>query len=310
MRRILKLFFLFLLLSFWGIVLTNQEYFRNGIREITGIGKPCVRPIEYSIGAVDPRFGVSRDVVIEDARQAENLWEKAIDKNLFEYNSEAELKINLIFDSRQQQSDEAENLEKNLEKLDAIRESTLSEYNSLSSDYQERLAEYNKKLTEYEKEIQSFNKDVEYWNGRGGAPSDEYEKLKKRKKRLEEMRSGLEKERTRLNSLINKTNEIAQRENVIVEKYNSGVETYESKFGEFREFEKGAFDGVSINIYEFRENDDLVMTLIHEMGHSLGINHAVNPESIMYYLMGEQDLKNPKLSEEDLSALKNVCRIK
>jgi len=30
----------------------------------------------------------------------------------------------------------------------------------------------------------------------------------------------------------------------------------------------------------------------------------------MYYLMGEQDMDNPHLSAEDISAMKTVCQIK
>jgi len=49
------------------------------------------------------------------------------------------------------------------------------------------------------------------------------------------------------------------------------------------------------------------LALAHELGHTLGIGHVDNPQSVMYYLMGEQDLKNPHLTKEDLDALKNVC---
>jgi len=123
------------------------------------------------------------------------------------------------------------------------------------------------------------------------------------------MYKNLEEKRKALDVLRGKTNQAAKKVNSLAGNYNASLETYKSKFGLSREFEKGVFDGQAINIYEFEENSDLEMTIIHEMGHALGIEHLNNPDSIMYYLMGEQNLNNPKLTEEDLSALKSVCKI-
>lgn len=309
MKKRLKYLFLFILISFWGIFLANKEYFRNSIREIAGLDKPCSKPIEYSIGEVDQGFGISKDAILENSVQAEKIWEIESQKELFKYNPEADFKINLIFDERQQSSDEASDLENRLEKLDVAHDSTLQEYSLLKSKYSQRLNDYNDKVAEYEKRMKEYNKNVAYWNSLGGAPEDEYEKLKKEKNKLKDLYTYLEKERKAINVLANQANQTAEKENQIVDKYNSSLETYKSKFGESREFEKGIYDGQVINIYEFKETDDLRMTIAHEFGHALGIDHLNSPTSIMYYLMGEQNLENPKLTEEDVSALKNICKL-
>lgn len=309
MKKWLKYLFLFILISFWGILFLNKEYFRSSIREVAGLDKPCSKPIEYSIGEVDQRFGISKDDILEISVQAEKIWEIESQRELFKYNPEAEFKINLIFDERQQSSDEASDLENKLEKLNVARDATLQEYNLLKSKYSQRLNDYNDKVAEYEKRMKKYNKDVAYWNSLGGAPEDEYEKLKKEKSKLKDLYAYLEKERKAINALASQANEAAEKENQIVERYNSGIETYKNKFGESREFEKGIYNGQAINIYEFKETDDLRMTIAHEFGHALGIDHLNSPTSIMYYLMGEQNLKNPKLTEEDISALKNICKL-
>ena len=311
MKKALQYILIVILFSFWGIVLTNQETFRGIAREVKlYINKPCTKPIEYAIGQVDPKFSVSKDQLDFDLESAEKVWEGPAGRNLFQYNPNAQLKINLVFDERQKQTIEAGKMENDLKSLENIHESTLKEYDSLSSSYKQRLAIYNNKVAGYESRLNKYNKDVEYWNSRGGAPQDEFNNLKKEKKELGDIFSNLEKERVALNSLASKTNNIVEKENTIVDKYNSNLETYRSKFGESREFEKGVYNGQEINIYEFKENTDLALTIVHEFGHALGIDHLTSPQSIMYYLMGEQDLENPKLTEEDLAALKGVCRLR
>lgn len=310
MKNWIKYLFLVILLAVWGTFLVNKDYFRGSLGEITGFNKPCSKPIEYSIGEVDQKFGIPKDDVLKNALESEKVWEAEVQRELFKYNPQAEFKINLIFDERQQSTNESVKLEENLEKLDVAHDSTLQEYNLLKEKYSKRLEEYNKSVDEYEKRIKEYNKDVAYWNSRGGATEEEYKKLEKEKKELKTMYENLEKERKAINALASQANQTAEKQNQLANNYNSSLETYKSKFGESREFEKGVYSGQAINIYEFRETDDLKMTIIHEFGHALGIDHLNNPTSIMYYLMGEQDLENPKLTEEDISALKNVCKIK
>lgn len=309
MKKLLQYILLFFLLSFSGIILANRESVRKTVQETTGLNKPCSKPIKYAIGEIDPKFGISNDQLIQDSEKAEEVWENPLKKDLFKYSPDAKLKINLIFDERQQGFIEADILENNLEKLDLAHESTIKKYASLSSNYNSKLKSYNVRVAEYEKKLSDYNKEVQKINSQGGASQDEYDQLKKERSDIESLFNDLEKERKNLDALAGKTNQAAREENNIVNQYNAGVETYKNKFGGSMEFEKGVFDGENINIYQFKENSDLEMTIIHEMGHALGIEHLNNPDSIMYYLMGEQDLNNPKLTEEDLGALKNICRI-
>jgi hypothetical protein len=312
MKKILQYILLFLFLSFSGIIIankTNRDLVKSTAENLVGLDKTCSKPIEYSIGTIDPKFGISKDAFIENAARAEKIWEEETKKELFAYNPEAEFKINLIFDERQQATNEAIELENKLEKLDLTHDSTIEEYNSLKIKYSKRLAEYESKVAKYEKRLREYEKDVKYWNAHGGISEEEYQKLEKERKELKDIYEDLEKEREAINALASKANQAAKEENEIIDRYNANLETYKSKFGETREFEKGVFDGTGINIYEFREKADLEMTLIHEFGHALGIGHLSNPDSIMYYIMGEQNLENPALTEEDASALKSTCKI-
>ena len=102
---------------------------------------------------------------------------------------------------------------------------------------------------------------------------------------------------------------MAQKEQAIVKNYNNSLDTYKNKYGAASQFDKGIFDGTKIDIFQFNEKEDLRLTIAHEFGHALGIDHLQNPQSLMYYLMSDQNMDNPQLSSEDLSALKSVCMI-
>lgn len=310
MKKIFQYILLFFLISFWGIILTDKESVRENFQEITGIGLPCSRPLGYAIGEIDPRFGISRENLLASVSQAEKIWEDPSGKELFRYDPEAPLRINLVFDERQLQTDKAEIMENRLEGLDSAHESTLDEYNSLAQKYDKRRSTYESRAAEYKKRIDEYNNDARKFNSEGGATEEAYEKLQKEKDALKKMYEELEKERKSLSVLSAQTNQAAKKENEIVSRYNSEARNYNDEFGGSKEFEKGVYDGENINIYEFKGSEDLEMTLIHEFGHALGIGHLARPESIMYYLMGQQELENPKLTEEDLAALKNTCRIK
>jgi predicted Zn-dependent protease len=312
-KKALKYVLLILLASIPLIIFMNKEsireYLDGRIWAKTRFALPCSSPIEYAIGEIDPRFGISREKLMEDAAQAEKIWEDPAGKNLFQYVPDSNFKINLVFDERQAKTNDAQALEGKLENLDSAHDSTVNNYNTLASEYDQKLKAYESEVAKYEKRLNKYNNDVKDWNENGGSES-EFNQLKKEEKDLEKTREELEKQRKDLNVLASHVNQSAKNESEIVSVYNSEVKNYNERFGESKEFEKGVFDGTAINIYEFKENEDLVMTLIHEMGHALGIEHLNDPKSIMYYLMGEQDMENPRATDEDVSALKDLCRIK
>jgi DNA repair exonuclease SbcCD ATPase subunit len=165
-------------------------------------------------------------------------------------------------------------------------------------------------VADYKKKLESYNKEVSSWNKKGGAPEDAYNELKKEKKELDALYDKIEAERKAINNLAGKSNDLVNKEKNVVNTYNSNVETYQNKYGQASEFDKGIYDGQKIDIFQFKEMSDLRLTLVHEMGHALGIDHLENPKSIMYYLMNEQDMNNPTLSSEDLVAIKGICKIK
>ncbi|MEK7598263.1 MAG: matrixin family metalloprotease [Patescibacteria group bacterium] len=307
LKKSLSLIFVVIAVAAAGFVVFKKG--QPELRNYIPITKPCSSPLAYAIGNVDSRFNISKDGAAVLAQKAENVWESQTGLDLFQYDPNAQLKINFIFDARQQQAIEAVELEQKLGKLKISDNSLKVQYNNLYAEYSKEIDNYNSLAKKYEKEISSYNKEVNRWNKVGGAPPDEYEKLNKEQDALEAMRKKLEKERKSINDLINQMNSLASREKQVISSYNESLNTFRNKYGGTREFEKGIFNGQEVNIYQFNEDSDLELTITHELGHALGIGHVENTQSIMYYLMGEQDLDQPTLTSEDLSAFKSVCQL-
>lgn len=312
-KKFLKILLLLAILSA-SVVLFLGKIPKAGIPLVEGIdipflSEPCAEPLKYTIGTIDPQFGLGRDEFKNTIQQAEDIWEKASGKNLFQYDETATLKINLVYDERQAETLEAEGLEAQLKKMESTHDQMSAEYKALYDQYSNRMKAYKANWEKYEKRLENYKEAVAYWNKRGGAPEDEYKDLQKEKDKLEDIFSNLEKERKAINQLAVQVNSLASKSNKVANNYNQNLETYNNKFGEAREFEKGVFNGSEINIYQFKEQTDLRLVLAHELGHALGIGHLENSTSIMYYLMSEQNLDDPQPTEEDMAALRGICKL-
>lgn len=180
----------------WAVAAKN--FYDKGIR-IPFLEAKCGIPIEYSVGSIDPSFGISKEQFVSSIKQAEQSWESALGKNVLDYSEGNGLKVNLVFDQRQA---ETERLRKMLREIDLSKgkyESLEAKYNSLvlsldqkKKDYENLVSKYEKEtkafdsaFSEYEKDLAEYNKKVQSWNSKGGAPESEYKKLQDEKENLD-----------------------------------------------------------------------------------------------------------------------------
>lgn len=309
MKKFLKYLLIITLFSAWGIILTSKDQVREAVKEtLKSFEIPCEKPLKYSIGIIDPQFGISDDQLKVIAAEAEKVWETSLGKNLFEYESSSAFKINLVFDNRQKETVESENMQEKLGNLGLSYDSASKEYASLSLNYKKQTDAYNKGVADYRQKLERYNEKVSYWNEKGGAPGDVYDDLRKEKKELDKEFSQLENERKYVNGLAGKANTAAEKTNQIANNYNQSLNTYKDRFGGSQQFDKGVYDGESINIYQFYEFSDLRLTISHELGHALGADHVENSRSVMFYLMGDQDMNNPQATKDDLAEIERICR--
>jgi hypothetical protein len=296
----------------------------------------CNFPLAYKIGSVDPQFGVKQDEIKEALRQAEEIWEKSLKKNIFEFNDNGKIPVNLVFDERQAETQKVKEMlsaiDSNEEKYNAVKkeyETLAAALKNKDANYAAGVAGYAKRkealknsIVEYNKALKAYGKEVDYWNAKGGAPEDEYKKLEKEKKKLDSTRDGLaeekknldniysslEKERKEINKLVENINAVAGILNKLAERLNLNVTDYNAVQGGREEFETGLYvsdqNGERIDIYQFFDNKDLVLILAHEMGHAIGLEHAENPDSLMYPKLLKQ---NFTLNQDDMELFQARC---
>jgi hypothetical protein len=273
----------------------------------TSMYKHCDRPISYTLGSFDTRFGISKKDFLDKIKAAASVWNKASGKTVFEYDPKGDLVINLIYDTRQKTTQKNIVLEADVNKINNLASSVKAQYLSLETEYTARNQAYTDEVALFEQNQNNYKTKVDYWNNNGGAPPDEYNALTIEQQKLLQEQTALEEKRLELNSTADQMNEFAKNYNVLVGNANSNINTINQSAG--KEFEEGLYYPAKneIDIYEFSSNQKLIRVLIHELGHALDLAHNNNPKSIMYPINSGTNLS---LSTEDLQELKTRCNLK
>ena len=270
---------------------------------------PCQNPIEYKIGALDPRFGVSQSAFLADIQEASNLWSTAAGKKLFAYNPKGNLTINLVYDDRQKITQQENALTTDINQNKQVADSVKQQFTSLRDQYTSAQTQYQTDLAAFNQAEATYNAQVTYWNDKGGAPAKEYAALQAQKNTLAAQRAALEDERLKVNSLADQVNALIDNYNLLVGHINTTVDAINNDGLTGTEFEEGVYisdqAGTRINIYQFNSKIYFLRVLAHELGHSLGLGHNSGTDSIMNPINQSKSLV---LSADDLAALTAECQ--
>ncbi len=277
-----------------------------------GISRPCTDAITYSLVSFDTRFGMTKEQYEEDISEAASIWENALDRKLFSFqDSGGELDMNLIYDYRQQATD-------NINQVDLTINSDKGSYNFLKAKYDSLQIEYSQKrsatqrdLDAYQTKKASYDQEIAGWNQKGGAPSAIYKQLEQERISLNSEAASLNQRQNDLNIMVDEINSSASILNKLAHDLNLNVKTHNDigkSTGE--EFNEGEYiedsSGKSVNIYQFKDNNQLIRVLEHELGHALGLDHVADPKAIMYRL---NEGTNQTLTDDDIKELDRVCKI-
>ena len=81
--KIIKVVIALALIS--GLVFYFEDDLRLTKNYLTKIISPCDKPIEYSLGDFDKRFGLSQADFLKATDQAAQVWQEPVNKKLFNY---------------------------------------------------------------------------------------------------------------------------------------------------------------------------------------------------------------------------------
>lgn len=275
--KILKSFVLiFMMAGLLAVSYFIYQYYQN----------PCHLPVKFAVEQVDSRFKIGKDEVLKIAQTAANEWNKQSSRDLLEYDQNAGLKIDMVYDQRQTNIDE---LNANVSKL-----------NNTGETIEGLKSKLDILIAQYENDLNKYNLEVNYYNSQGGAPPEQFNQLQKEKQDLDSRRQ-----------MINRS---ASLLNVQIDERNTNLQNFKAKLDENKNkiITQGLYipDKNVIDVFTYGNNTELKFVLMHELGHAIGLDHDQNATSLMYTMIQQQDINNLKLTSEDLLLLKQTCHLR
>jgi hypothetical protein len=272
----------------------------------------CEEPLTYQIGTIDSQFDITRKDVEIAMQTASALWSDALERPVTMMAEGTGITVNFIYDERQELVDGELRFRERIESEQFRMNQLQQQYDRNRDTFDSRSADYLLLADRAKTELNELNSWVSQKNEEGGFTEQDVARFEERKERVESMQQRVIREREVLDRLAAQLNREAEQLNQKIDENNQLVDRYNSEFSGENRFTKASYqnsaDGGMITVNMFLSKHELVLILAHELGHAFGLDHVSNPKSVMYGMMGAQELFPViQLTREDMQAIRNLC---
>jgi len=257
----------------------------------------CEVPISWRIGKLDPAFNLTRMEAEAIGRHAAALWNDAVGKTLFVYNDVNGFPINFSYDERQQEILRDTLLKSNIASYDLVIDNHFDVMQFQEEDLRQQLQKFAQEKAKLAKDIASLERQLA-----AGVPT---QKLENQRRQLVQRQNDLQTEAEWLNEQQEQLQWQQQNINATIRDRNDLLPTSQRPRVNF-EMGLMQIDKMqrTMTIFAFHSHKDLVLTMAHEFGHALGIDHTEAADSLMYmsFTTSQQDI-----TVADLNAFSQQC---
>jgi hypothetical protein len=269
---------------------------------------PCRQPIRYSIGEVDPRFGMSREKFAKAVEEAGGAWSQKAGKPLFLEVSKGGMIMNAVYDYRQEARQKMETLGIKVDETKKSYDQLKAKHASLDALFAKRQQEYTSLKNRFEQKKAAYEAAAAEVEQRG-VTHDDVERLETMRTEINAMVHDLNTRSEQLQHILDELNAVITVLNNLGQKTNETINAYNDVGGTLDdEYDAAVYirnvSGRKIDVFTFSDEPELKRLLMHEMGHALGLPHLQATGSVMYYL---NQSKSPMLTEADVGALSERC---